>query len=41
MKMEWITPEAIVVTLEEVAELANLDLACASAVPAQGWFDHL
>lgn len=30
MDTKWVTPQAIVLTIEEVSEIANIDLACAN-----------
>ncbi len=32
MTSEWVTPEIVELTLEEVAELSDLDIACAASV---------
>lgn len=33
MTIAWVTPEVIELTIEEAAELTNVDLACATSDP--------
>jgi hypothetical protein len=41
MNTEWITPQMVEMKLEEVAELANVDLACATNGTQDTWNDHM
>lgn len=40
MNIEWIKPQVIVLTTEEVAEMANIDLACAGQYAGSAEYDH-
>ncbi|GEM_PF-5620133 len=41
MNTEWITPQMVEISLEEIAELANVDLVCATAGTDDSWNDHM
>jgi len=40
MITEWITPQATELTIEEVAELAKIDLVCAGTSASSAMDDH-
>lgn len=41
MNTEWIAPQIVEITVEEAAELANIDLACAGNTQGNYDQDHM